>query len=440
MRIERSSFTAERGSLRQSHPWVILVIALAVFGPYIGGGIRTEQVAVYGLLILNMPRILREFRLGLGGRFIVPWFAYVATAIVSTLLPIAGAPIYPEGNVLAGLENVLSPLAVMLIVWGLVSVTDAISTLIALSRVLSIAMAINGLLAFVSTRIDLSPLLRYFWTQGSPPGESVAELAATMGRYSGLFNQPAEAGMLYSIAALGAVYGWHGKPKTQAVTLVAITIGGLLSVSKVFLMGGLPLAVAYFLLSANLARILILAVASGTLVFVGSTLGIFSDWDGFDYLVRLLSPPESSSLISFYSAGRFGGETFAKSVLADVMEVAPVAGIGLGGWRVPYDNFAVEAAVTAGVVGIVLMTWILVALIALPRRIEDRRTSDFAMAFALMVAAGSIGFNPLTANRVSIVTWLVTGLLVLAADPTAESRSGFRKKRSALTLNQTLQS
>ena len=221
--------------------FAVVAVVLAAFGPYIIGGLRTEQVVVYGLLMLALPLAWPRVRTTpLAALIFVTWFAYALVAVIGAVAPTGYASIFERGSVLSGVDNVVGPLAVMLLVWGTVRPAAASGLLNTASRLIAVAMAVNGILAIAMTRVDLAPYLRRFWAVGSD-GFTVAANAATLGRVSGVFNQPAEAGLAYGIAGLAACYVWRERPGRLYLVLIPIILGGLLSVSKVFIFGGLPM-------------------------------------------------------------------------------------------------------------------------------------------------------------------------------------------------------
>lgn len=89
---------------------------------------------------------------------------------------------------------------------------------------LHLGMAIDGLLAIFGTQLDLTPLLRGFWSGGEVV--TTAERANEMGRLSGVFNQTAEAGVAYGIAGLLAIYLHQTRPLRMVLFISLITAGG----------------------------------------------------------------------------------------------------------------------------------------------------------------------------------------------------------------------
>lgn len=403
--------------------FVVLALALATFGPYLIGGLRTEQVVTYGLFLLLAPISLASLRARGGYRFLLPWALYVIVATLGVLFPTNSIPPWQPGSLVAGYDNLLAPIAVMLLIWSLVPERNARELLGLFSKVIATAMALNGILAIVATRLDIAPWLRPFWSTADSDLTTTAELAAQLGRYGGVFNQPAEAGALYGLAGLAAIYVWASRPALLAGVLTLITIGGLLSVSKVFILGGLPFIVAYWLWAqrgkAGSRAAVVFAIVILTLGVVQS--GLLGSWIGFNYLARLVNPDGDGGALAFYTAGRIATDSGYMRVISDALGFNAVTGAGAGGWMVAYDGAIPEALVTAGVIGVALYATVIVAMFTLARRGVLANDRVFALMFAIVTAGACFGFSPLTANRVSTVVWVLISLLVLVRRAASEA-------------------
>lgn len=185
---------------------VVLVVA-AAFGPYIGGtSIRTEQAVIYGLLLLILPFTFLSMYIPLWGvRLGIFWVAYLcASAIAVGFIP-TDQPTSPPGSLLAGIDNLLLPIALTLLVWTAAHRAAAPRLLLLAAKLTGPAMAANGVLAILMTRIDLAGLLRSFVAPGAGD-HTVAAAAAQLGRVSGVFGQPAEAGLAYGLGGLAICF------------------------------------------------------------------------------------------------------------------------------------------------------------------------------------------------------------------------------------------
>lgn len=390
--------------------FVVTALAIATFGPYVLGGLRTEQIVLYGLAVPLVIFLLPFISLRGGLRFLIPWSLYVIVALLGAIFPSRLIPPHLPGELFAGLDNILAPLALMLLIWVAVAISDAARLLLRVCKIVAVAMAANGVVSIIATRVDISPLMRPFWSTAD--GGTVAELAAQLGRYSGIFNQPAEAGALYGLAGIAAIYAWKQRPALLAVVLVLITVGGMISVSKVFVIGGLPFVLAYWVWTQR-TRVAAVVFAIGIAILGVMQSGLLDSWIGFNYLARLINPEGDGGFLAFYTAGRLAqGSTFT-NLVDSALAYSPLTGVGAGGWAVPYDGAVAEALVVGGIIGLILYGTVIVAMFTLSGRGAPKETRLFAFFIAVVTAGACLGFSPLTANRVSTIVWLMIALLVL---------------------------
>lgn len=387
-------------------------VALSAFGPYVAGGMRTEQVTVYtaagvGILLCGWTRV-RPTALGalVLGLLLIEWVVAVIGAIV---VPPNLSP-FPFGNKLAGLDNLTLPIAVLGFVWLIQAAhSDHNRQLQTVCRVVVIAMCANALLAYWSQAHDLTPLLRHFWDSAGLTGsDSVAGRSAQLGRFTGLFNEPAEAGLMYSIALLSAIYLYRSRSIRLALIAALLIMGGVLTVSKTFLLVGLPIAAFQLLQSPGRRRRVLAFVAVGVCASVVNGSGVMRNWIGGRFLSNLLHP--QAGLIEVYTAGRFGQQSTLGGVTAAVLHNEPLFGFGAAGLAVPYDNAWVEALAVSGLMGALAFSGLFAAFAVGCRRIQIRANRRFAGGLLMALLGASLGLPALTANRCATVVWLLLGL------------------------------
>ena len=402
---------ANRGGTVPQRDRILALTLMLCLGPYIGAGLRTEQLVVYGGLPLAMmlgrhPIRDRSFWSPLGC-----WGAIVAIAVAGYFGPYR--PLQPSSDVIASIDNLVLPLAV----WILASYCLARDEEQRERQVVRCCMAwlwvcaIAGVVSIASIYLDLSGVLSYFWTGEST---SVAILSYGQGRTTGVFNQPAEAGAAFSIALLAAwrVSGCPGvRQRLHGVATALVLIAGILTVSKVFLLLGLPLWIwrtarrstlptrrrrqgGNLIVAVGIACIVV-AVAfarSGAATQIGLSLG------GFD-----------KGPVSALSGGRLGGGGSLGSVQTLVLHKSPIFGFGLGGVDMAYDSSHIEILANAGMIGVVLYVALLLGL----RRTGSTlpRSPDRILAQSLLLVAvfGGVGLPILTANRVGVAWWVLIG-------------------------------
>lgn len=405
---------------------LIAVMALSAFGPYIISGFRTEQFAVYGITALLVCGLWwMKARPGGHGTVVLGLlFVHLAIAVVGVLAPPLNTTPYQFGSALAGIDNIALPIAVLAAVWMLLASGADRSKLIRIvCWVTAWAMVINAGLAGWATG-GSGPELAIF--QGQPGVESVASRAEQLGRFSGIFNQPAEAGLMYSVALLAAIFLYRERARLLAMTATLLSIGGVLTVSKVFLFVGLPLGLWQAMRSAGGRQRRVAALLAATLaVWATAKSGLTPEWTGGNFLLRLL-PGSDQGTVELYTAGRFGSESTLTAVVDAVMAASPVWGFGAGGLMVAYDNAWIEALAMTGLVGAALMTAILLVLAHAwwaQRRDFDPAESRLAGGLVAVVAGAAVGLPSFTANRCATILWLLLALLLLSVR-TSALRSG----------------
>ncbi|MEU5561829.1 hypothetical protein [Micromonospora musae] len=402
------------------------LIAFAAFGPYLAAGVRTEQLAVYGTAgLLLLAGAWTRMRLGDAGIWVVALQGSVlAVALIGVVIPPVNLTLYASGNLVAGVDNLLLPIVVILLVGMMVGAgADRLVMIRSVCAVTVWTMSANAVLAFTSIDSggEQPAILTTFRLFGD--GESVADRAEQLGRYSGIFNQPAEAGLLYSVALLAAVYLYREQAVKFALTASLLTVGGILAVSKVFLLIGMPVALwqVFRNRGGRWRRIAAVSTAVVAAAVLGQ-LGRLPEWTGSDYILRLI-PGTGSDTVGLYTGGRFGQQSTLSDVIDAVAYISPTMGVGAAGLQMPYDNAWVEAFVVGGVLGVLLHSAVLVALAAswwLNRSAGPE--SAFAGGLILVVACASAGVPALTANRCATVVWLLLSLLLLARPFTGRHR------------------
>ncbi|WBB49664.1 hypothetical protein O3597_04030 [Verrucosispora sp. WMMA2044] len=398
-----------------------MILVLAAFGPYLAAGIRTEQAAVCavaGLALLAGAHHLRE----------TPSRAMLAIAAMATYLTVAAfaavgptsqATGYGPVGFLAGLDNLLLPIVTLTAGYLIAAGHPDRRRLLRITALtLVAALAVNAAVSYLMlvSPGDYDQLMSAWWTGDG--GVSTAERAATMGRYSGIFNQPAEAGVAYSLGLIAAVYALRRQPMILAAAGVALTVGGLLTASKIFLLIGLPVALWQTWMGSSWHT------RAGTVLAVGGVMALFDHQArqpdspiGGVLLGAWLNPGDrGGGLLSLYTASRFGEQSTLADTAGIVLTHSPWFGFGLGGLRVAYDSAWVEALVMAGIVGVAAQAAILAVMVWCwldVRRWADPAAVRFGAGLLLVVTVGSAGLPTTTANRVSSVVWLFVALLLV---------------------------
>lgn len=386
---------------------------VAVFGPYVVGGLRTEQIAVYfagavtGVLLLKHHRSAIRSRMAVA----VTWLLYLVTAIVAATLSPASVGGWAPGSLGAGLDNLALPIAAFLVgTWLAAASRDAEAMVrLAMMWLVGLMMANSAAVA-----LQVAGVSWRAWWSSADSSVTVAQLAEGNFRYSGLLNQPVESGFLYSLALVCAVLLLRKRPWLLLLCASVLTLGAVSSVSKIFLLFGAPYAIGVLVWTSR-HRLRMLAALAGAVVVgvIALATGILDGWSG-TYQLRQIMPASDQSLLSSLTASRFGEGSTLGPVVEAVWSASPVIGIGAGGLAIPYDNGPLEAFIMAGLVGVVcyLMTLLLVGR-AWRANPPSLARSLLGVTAVLSVLA-STGFPALTANRCASILWLFWGLAWLA--------------------------
>lgn len=412
--------------------WWARILCLSAFGPYVTGSARTEQIVVFAslafILVAGWPRMIRA---PFGpAPFLLAWGGLYAVMLISTAFRPFDPAFYGSQAPSHVLSAMTLPLALMTITWYWTLSAEPLRLIRVVTPLIIVAMCVNTVIEAAQLSVGKAavfPLLPRFW-DAVPSAGSVAVNAAGNGRYTGIFDQPAEAGIAYGVALLALIWlARHGaRPFPVLCAGVLVTVGGVLTLSKVFLLVALPAAAVTTLrVRARLQVIAAAAAACGVAWLAGAT-GLLPAWAPGAQAIGYLTRP-GASLIAQYSAGRYGAGGTLAPEFTDVLHAAPWAGFGAGGLNGPaYDSLWQEVLVVSGVLGVILaaavlvmMAWRLTAL-----RVALARVDWQLGCGVLFLAAGaSFGIPSLTANRAATLLWLVLGTLVTARGVTAPRRS-----------------
>lgn len=384
---------------------------------------RTEQVIVYAsgvaaiLLLAGRGRARDPAPLP----FLLAWLLVLSIPAASAIGGV-NLTAHRPGSMVAGIDNLALPIAMMLVTWSWITMCRSLDVIRIAARAVVSAMSANALLTVVF--FGTAPAwLRRFWS--GEAGETVAERAAQLGRYSGVFNQPAEAGVAYSLAMFCLLYvvvGRQGnyRPAYFVVAATLLTVGGILTASKIFLVGGLPITIYLIVRDRRLRSRTLPLVALGIGAFMGlHTTGVLPRWDGAAMIQRLLGV-QGQSAATVLTSGRLGDNGTLAETATSVLDRHSWFGVGIGGLRAAYDSLWIEALVVGGVTTVGALTAVLVGLVVRSWRLRitlPRREWVLALSLTLLTIGSSIGVPTLTGNRISTLVWALLGLTVTGRMP-----------------------
>lgn len=423
--------------------WLAGSVAATAFGPYLIGGLRTEQAFVYGIAGIGLTLgVWIRMRLSLTSASVLALLLlqWMIAVIGAAWPPLNGTP-WPLGSLYAGIDNLTLPIATLLAAW-MITVQSGTRepSLRAACTVLVFAACVNSCLALASEKVDLTWLFSHFWTsQGYTDNQSVAGRSEQLGRLTGLINQPMEAGAIASMALLATIYLYRERPWKLVTTATLVTVGGILSVSKIFILGGFPIGLWMILrITEGRHRRLVTLAAALAALYTAGRLGYLPSWSGSDYLLRLFVGEGNRSAVDLYTAGRLGGASTLNQVWRAVIDTEPWFGFGAAGLATPADNGWIQSLMFAGLIGVAVYTAVLLlagwSWLRTRAAMTDAERS-LTGGLVLVLIFGSLGGPMLTVNRAATIAWLLLGLTLLShstdTHPSPDPRS--RSSRRGMT-------
>jgi hypothetical protein len=436
--------------MRQRGSLVIVALLLSAFGPYIpgAGGVRVEHIVIYGLASVFAMRWMgrQKSRSGDSHACVIAVSMMLVTLWTAMVSFMAGRVL--DSKVVSGLEHYLRPIALLVILTSVLSwnCVDA-RRLLRLAAMMTCAfLTLNSLVALATVFCDTWPFVQYFVGDISIFGQDglpVWIYAANQGRYSGIFNQPLECGTAHSLGLLAWVYLDVSKRRANlvhALLLIGVCMGGFLSISKVFLLGGIPLAIFYWVWEGRLRAGALVALVGAILVMGALFALIAPDWIGFESLRRfseLSAVEDSGGALTHYTAGRFGAdETGVQTAFALTWQQEPVQGFGFAPVEVDSgDNGYLEFFCQGGAVALFLYVVIL-GTIASAMLIGVRRGVPEGMLVGLLltlIVGAGLGSPVVTINRASILLWVLLALSMSLCVPRTRQSGRSRLMQTAGT-------
>mgnify|MGYP003116262542 CR=1 FL=1 len=402
-------------------------MVLSAFGPFVAAGVRTDQIVVYGLFATVGLVLIWRARMTVAQLSVI--FIQVLFAVFA-MIPMVFDPALRGLGSIATMDNILVPIAVCVLTVVFTQAVGRERLLLIVARVTIFCMLVNSVvtIAQIGTngRLTIGP-----WRPGEEDRKSVGDMAAELGRYTGILNQPALAGILYGLSILLAVYLFRRRSTLLVASVTVLIIGGALSISKAFLFVSLPicLLVTLGLLVRNRAPALIPLLGILTVVVIArdsilSYLETGSTWDGARRFRLALTDLDQ---VGGISGGRLGDQGSVSQAMQYVRETAPLLGVGPGGLGdEPMDTLWLFGMATNGLLGMALLGALFaVLLIALLRRHVTLSRLEFSIGLALwaILLAGSFGYPVFFGDRLAVPLW-ATIMLLLAVPPAPSRQEG----------------
>lgn len=392
--------------------FIIVFLTVISFSFYITptSSFQFYQLFLYPLtlsvLLLNLIK-KRKIQKNIGSLFLT------GLVFIIICLLITAVNSNETANFLSGIKNLGEPLMILSLFMFVRKSdlnNDNSELLSVFSKTLITMLVINSIWIFLTMFRDLSAINIYFWGDG----DSVAARALTNGRYSGMFNQPMESGTIYSIG----IFCWYYLSRREnniksfdMITLILLIVGGIMSVSKIFLFIGLPIFALLMLQSKVFYKKLFkIAVWGVVLIFLAKKIGDL--WSGTNYLLRFFN--SSQNLINLVTAGRFGENSQQGELFSGVASHNWLVGGGFGFSEV-YDSLYFYFFSVAGAIGFIFLAIIMgnlmnMWLLSMKKSIYKEESIMLGLMIILLLAGG-FGAPILTLNRVSLIVWLMIGII-----------------------------
>lgn len=329
-------------------------------------------------------------------------------------------------------ENLFQPLAIIFLIgfWLGNNDADEIDTIFSkLIKVIFFLSCLNTCFILCQIYFDMWWLTKYF------VGEQYSTLEESRtwyrgggkGRFLGVFSQPFESGLFYSLSfCLWVYFGAMIRSKNAAWVLVGLFVflGGWLSGSKVFLFVGVAVGIGLwlFLSKKSLWQTLCFVVS---IVLFNLLMAIYTKFGAFASLLKggyIYNEP----LLKVISGGRFGRDDTSKleAGFISVWENNPLLGNGFPA------NYALDSAYLqifsyGGFIGCFLYFMIICISFYFCIKGGKHNKKMRALLFSIVVLILLAGFGApvLTINRVSIYLWVIVCVLIFSIEKTNDANS-----------------
>ena len=420
------------------------ILLLCAFGPLLssGMGIRMDQVMLYGLCPIAFGMICVGRKSLVADKYI---FVIITILSVMTLwtivVTVGGVPdhVFPSSRTtkdeIAGFENYFHTIALVFVL--AVSLKKNIGNvnerlLVKVGYVLIILMCINAFIALASAMFGVLPFLQYFVSADLGGGESRFEITAEGGRFTGIFDVPATAGAAYSLALLMWAYINRRAQRHSIINYIlggALIVGGTVTISKIFIFGGMPLFFIYWMWpgrsNARLTIKLLLVLSAIIIAVV-----VFSElWVGLRAIDDLFISNRNTTpfeLFFHFLKIRYGTteEALIGGIFNYIWDTAPVSGLGFAYYGVA-DSAYLLYFMEGGMVSLILYLGLIISLIyvGLEDWYRGNEIGRFLTILGVFILIAGVGSPIITMARTDTILWI---MVVLAL--------GIRNERNALRL------
>jgi hypothetical protein len=288
-------------------------------------------------------------------------------------------------------------------------------------KLLNLIKNISLLAAFISILtifFDLKWMLKYYISDiDSDLG--LWNQVYSLGRYIGLFTQPIEAGIFFSMALFVLVYMYKvryiGKSSFYLSSII-ILVGGMISLSKNFYLIAIVCAILLYgqLSYWKPSRYITLILISSLFIFIF----IFSiDLTYTNYMNSLIEIYQRDGLTAALTAGRFGGDNMTKVEIMfnEFWHKGFFTGFGISSSSV-LDNGFLEYAYQGGIFSLIGYIFFIINGFVISYINRKDLTSKFLNIIFVYVLIASVGGPVITSNRSNIIVLILICSLVVFKD------------------------
>ena len=415
---------------------LLVVLVASIFGPYVFGPIQTHHVA-FIMVLAYLTVNLRNNRVRTSLKERVPerlglmmltagWTIFFSSTLLGDALYF-GISRRPMTDFLSGLESLVSPVVAVVVFTILMRTLEKTLAKTVLAYSIATFLSLNSGLALVSAVLDDNGWLVRFHKSAWSTSPAISEMSGQ--RYLGVFNQPAEAGLAYSLGAVLIILLLQKRPALQFLLLSLVFMGGFLSVSKIFILGGVLLSVTLGVFAGSKRALTTVFSALG--LSLASAIPFPLTLDTYRRLLsaayRSVNPQfEEDSMESIAYVVTAGRSDLAGA--SGFVEGAPFMGFGfsgIGGFGNQLDSAFVHVIAMGGILAFFGWLAVVLGILVFAIHCSDQAMRLLSFSTFALVCGAALGFEPLTANKAGTLVWAVISMFVI------EILSDSKKKPSA---------
>lgn len=399
-----------------------IIIAISCFFPAIGSlPVRVEHFVIYiGFLVILLCFVFEKTYPLFDKRSYLLFFFVIGFII--TKLYLWGDNLTDVTTEVASFENILAPTVIFFIVSVMLyqQKKSKVETIEYFLKTYIGLIILNTLfILYLCFSKNISVVKFFTGSRDLVEGLSLAERVVVHGRYSGVFNQPIESGLAYSIALIALFYLYFKNLMRKMYflpLLVIVFIGGTYSISKVFLAcTGLfgAMLIPFFITSKN-QRVEIFKFSLKFLfAFIFSILFFIKfNPEGVVFIDEYYSPAvmRKNGLLLTITSNRYGARNaVVNKKIGEIKNI--VTGDGFPEDRT-YDNGFFEIWTTCGLMGLfAYLIFIMSYSYSGFKMLRQDRFLGYMLIFlSVFLVIGSLGAGTITLNRSGAVLTILLSM------------------------------